>query len=357
MPRTPLYFMMMPVMAGVVLGFGYFDSFDKGSPIPGVTALNASLGGLRSQPVNSPAGLFLNPGELGLLEGVTASLDGGVLSWKEVVIDTTSSVHRGDDILGAATGGLAVRAGFLVVALGFAKVADFDYAGTNNTVNPYTGSLESVEVAWVSGSQWEYLGGIGGTLPGGIHAGFSGGIRTVGVDYDYVFIDKTIFGRDSTASWRVSGQEFCWHAGLVTVSELVTAGLSYSSATEYHSPTLALSGSVVSPHINNTRTGFEGELSDPFNRNDFTGKLFFATPITESFTLRSSVIFDEGHQADRTSLGFGLGGDYNRGNSLGLSLGCLWRSRSRRGSAFPNETADRVNDSSISLVLGSVYSF
>ncbi len=347
----PLFIMLL---SGIAMGFGYYDSFNNGSPISGFTSATASLGGLRSQPASTAAGLFMNPGELGLLAGTVISVDGGSLRWTEAVHDTTYQLNRGGQILGTATAAAATGLGSFVFAAGAAKVADYDYEGTHNTVNAYSGDLELVEVAWVTGSQWEYLAGVSRRLLPGVSLGFSGGVRTTYAEFDYYFSDKTFGGIDSTAQWTIDENEFCWHAGLVTTSELARAGVSYSSGTGNYYRTIAFGGSVVSPHIANTRTGFEAEVVDPFDRNDFTGKLFIETPITVNFDMRTSVLFMEGYQTSRTSLGFGLGGGYTSGDNLELSVACLWKGRTR-SDAFPNEQADRVDDSTISLVVGSVY--
>jgi len=344
------------ILSGVAFGFGYNDSFTNGTPIPGITARTASIGGLVSQPTMTPAGLFMNPAELGLLQGLTISLDSGMLRWTETVFDMLGA-NRGGQILGTATGALALRTGPLVIGAGAAKVADFDYAGTHNTYNPYSGNLDSVEVAYVSGSQWEYLSGASLMLFRGVFGGFSAGVRTISADYDYFLSDKTFGGTDSTAQWTLSGNEFCWHAGLVTVSDLASAGVSYSSGSEHHYSSLAFGGSIVSPHINNTRTGFEAEIVRPFFRNDFTGKLFIESPLTEQFDIRTAVTFNESYQSSRTSLGFSLGGGYQFGDDLEVSVGCLLSSRSRSGGAFAGEDADKIEDSTISLVAGAVYGF
>jgi len=343
-------------LSGVVFGFGYNDSFTNGTPIPGITARTASIGGIMSQPTMTPAGLFMNPAELGLLQGLTISLDSGMLRWTETVFDMLGA-NRGGQILGTATGALALRTGPLVIGAGAAKVADFDYAGTHNTYNPYSGNLDSVEVAYVSGSQWEYLSGASLMLFRGVFGGFSAGVRTISADYDYFLSDKTFGGTDSTAQWTLSGNEFCWHAGLVTVSDLASAGVSYSSGSEHHYSSLSFGGSIVSPHINNTRTGFEAEIVRPFFRNDFTGKLFIESPLTEQFDIRTAVTFNESYQSSRTSLGFSLGGGYQFGDDLEVSVGCLLSSRSRSGGAFAGEDADKIEDSTISLVAGAVYGF
>jgi hypothetical protein len=342
------------VVSGVVLGFGYNDSFTNGTPIPGITARTASIGGLKAQPTMTPAGLFMNPAELGLLHDHTLSLDSGMLRWTETVFDMVGA-NRGGQILGTATGAFATRTGPVVIGAGLAKVADFDYAGTHNTFNPYSGNLDSVEVAYVSGSQWEYLAGASLGVFRGVFGGVSAGIRTMKAEYDYFLSDKTFGGTDSTAQWTVSGSEFCWHAGLVTASDLASAGISYSSGSEHYYPSLAFGGSIVSPHINNTRTGFEAEIVRPFFRNDFTGKLFIESPLTEQFDIRTAVTFNESYQSSRTSLGFSLGGGYRFGDDLDVSVGCLLNSRSRSAGAFAGEDADKIEDATISLVAGAVY--
>jgi hypothetical protein len=343
------------VVSGTLFGYGYYDSFTTGTPTGGLTSRATALGGLKAQPLGGPSDIFMNPGALGLLEDVSVSIDGGALRWTETV-NGDIVTNRGGEALGAAAWAVAFPLESLVLAAGVAKAAEFDYAGTHNSFNTYSGHLDSVEVAYVSGSQWEYLAGISGRITEGIGAGFSGGLRTVNADYDYYFSDRTYGGVDSTAQWTVSEADFCWHGGLVTTSELASAGVSYTSGTDYFHPVLAFGGSVVSPHIGDTRTGFEAEIGRPFDKNDFTGKLFIESPLTTRFDIRAAVLFNEGYRASRTSVGFGLGGGYNLG-SLDVSVGCLVNSRSRSGSAFPSEDAESVEDSSISLVFGSVYRF
>ena len=341
-------------VSGTTLGFGYYDSFNNGSPNGGFTAESAVLGGIKAQPIATPAGLFMNPGALGLITGQALSVDGGLERWTETVYDANFRIHRGGQVLGVATAAAAAHLGPVVVALGAAKVADYDYFGTHNTIDPYTAQLTSVEIARVSGTRWEYVAGLSGMVYRGLYAGFSGGVRAVSADYDYTFSDRTFQGADSTSQWEVSANEFCWRAGLASISDLVSAGVVYSSGSDYHYSSVAFGGSVISPHINNTRTGFEAEVVRPFDTNDFIGKLFIDTPVTSRFDLRTSVVFVEGFQATRTSLGFGLGGGYRSGENLEVSVGCLWKGRTRTN-AFPNEQADGVDDNSISLVLGSVF--
>ncbi len=341
------------VIPGSLFGYGYHDSFSTGTPTAAFTSRAAALGGLKAQPMGGPSDIFMNPGALGLLEGVSVSVDGGALRWRETV-NGDIVTNRGGEVLGVATLAVAVPLEPFVLAAGAAKTADFDYAGTHNSFNAYSGDLDSVEVAFVTGSQWEYLAGISRRLVGGLSAGLSAGVRTVGADYDYYFSDRTFGGRDSTARWTESAREFCWHGGLAVVSELASAGVSYASAGDYSHPVLVLGGSVVSPHINNTRTGFEAEIGRPFEKNDFTGKLFVESSLTPRFEMRASVLFNEGYRAGRTSVGFGVGGGYSF-DALDVSLGCLVNSRNRSGSAFSGEDAESVEDGSISLVFGSVF--
>lgn len=331
-------------------GFGYYDSIRNGSRIPGLTARSTATGGTRSQPVSSAAALFLNPGELALIHGLTFNCNGGWLTWSESVTNTgeVNRVWRGGELLGTSTGAVSTEIGPMVFAAGLAKVADYDYHGIHAVLSPSSGWIDFT----ASGAQWEYLAGAAASLTPSISAGFSAGVRTAQGEFDYVFTDAISSERDSSAHWVISDRDFCWHAGVVATSDIVGAGISFASETEHHPRVIAVGGHVVSPHLRDLRTGFEMEFAGPSNIIELAGRLFLEYPLRSYLSLYASVHFLEEQETVKGSHGFRAGCGYMGGDRMGADIGFLFRTRRRGGSSIPSVEAERVDDNCVSVVGG-----
>lgn len=114
--------------------------------------------------------------------------------------------------------------------------------------------------------------------------------------------------------------------------------------------------SAFAEHLKKITVGFEGELISPFDSNHFLGKLSVIMPLTKNLDALTSASFDDQRIANRAGFGFGLGfsGHIDRFN---LGIGIFNRFRARKDTAFPNESADRVDDSVTQFTFGVGYSF
>ena len=70
---------------------------------------------------------------------------------------------------------------------------------------------------------------------------------------------------------------------------------------------LAFGGSAVAEHLKKITMGFEAEITSPFDKNLFIGKLFLTMPLTKSLEALVSVSFDDNRVANRAGFGFGMG--------------------------------------------------
>jgi len=334
--------------------FGYYDSITNGTLVPGLSPLQAALGSVRAVGTCEPVSIFLNPAQTAFLP-LSLQLSGSSIQWSESVSE--SDVEKATRTMMSNDNGTAAfvwRAGTLAIGAGIAKVAEFGYEGTHVVSADSDYLQQSLAILTSNGSQWEMLGSVSAIVSGYLSAGFSGGVRTAAADYSYSFTSQEFGIPDSSAEWSFEETEFAWHAGLALNGEMFKSGVSYSSGTSRMEDIIALGGSALAPHINNTTVGFEAEVTSPFDSNRFMGKLFVKMPLTGDLNAVTSVSFDDNRVADRAGLGFGLGFDF-RINRLSVGGSVLNRFKARRNTAFPDEQSDRVDDSATEFVFGIAY--
>lgn len=344
------------IITSISLGFGYFDAITNGTPLPGLTPVSVALGSAKAIGIREPASLFTNPA---MTTGIPTAiqLSSSMISWTERVLQsdvdqTVRTMLTFDNLTGAAvwsSGGLAIGAGY-------AKVAEFGYDGTHTLfLNPSDPEI-GVEILEADGGQWEAMGSVAMEVTGSLSAGFSGGIRSARADYSYEFNSSSIVIPDSSSEWSVDQSDFAWHAGIALDGELFKSGVSYSSGSEYMEESISFGGSAFAEHLKKITVGFEAEVISPFDANHFLGKLSIIMPLTKNLNALTSASFDDQRVANRAGFGFGLGFSGHIGRFT-LDAGVLNRFRARKDTGFPNESADRVDDSATQFSFGVNYSF
>lgn len=337
-------------------GFGYFDSVNKGTPLPGLSPAAAALGTARAIGLQEPACLFTNPSQTAELS-TSVQLSGSMDAWTErVIVNDLETTTRTFNTYKGITTAFIIPAGGVTLGAGFARVAEFGYEGAQTVwLQPDDPEL-GVAVLYADGGQYEAMGSVATKIAGTLSMGISAGIRSASADYEYYFNSHTFGVPDSSAIWSVDSTEFAWHAGLSMGGELFKSGFSYSSETEYMEDVVAMGISAFAAHLNNITVGFEGEVTSPFKENRFLGKLSIIMPLRDNLNALTSVSFDDQRVANRAGFGFGLGFSLNL-NRIDLSAGIISRFKARKDSAFPDETSDRIDDAVSQFSFGVLYRF
>ncbi len=337
-----------------VFGYGYYDSITNGTVIGGFSPSMVALGTVRAVGAAEAASIFTNPAQTAN-HPFTIQLTGSSISWTERVIDNDiDKTIRTQIINSNGMAAVVYPFGGITVAAGVAKVAEFGYDGMTLIYERPGSPIIGIEVLQVQGSQVELMGSISTSISGNLSAGFSGGIRRAQSEYQYFYDSYQFLVPDSSLVWSKNSKEFAWHTGLALNGQIFKSGVSYSSETEYMEDIIAFGGSAFAEHIQNTTVGFEAEVTSPFDKNLFIGKLFLRMPLKDSMEAMVSVSFDDNRVANRAGLGFGMGFSGRMGN-FAIGGGILNRFRARRDTAFPNEESDRVDDSYTIFNLGVSY--
>lgn len=353
--RTFLFFVAaVAIFTSSAFGFGFYDSVNRGTIIPGLSPSTTALGSLRAVGVSEPVSIFMNPAQVALLSaGIQVA--GASIQWTERVIQTDiEKTVRTYMTVDNGTAAAVYPLGSLVLGAGIAKIGEFGYEGAHTVYDDPDDPELGVAVLYAEGSQWETMGSVSYVITGPLSAGISAGVRMVSADFHYEFNSHQFLIPDSTAYWSTEDNEFAWHAGLALTGEMFKSGVSYSSETDYMDDIIAFGGSALAPHLKNTTVGFEAQISSPLDNNRFMGNMFVKMPLTENMNALTSVSFDDNRVANRAGLGFGLGFDL-RVNRFVLGAGILNRFKARKNSAFPNEQSDRVDDSATMFNMGISY--
>ena len=355
--RSPILLIaLLFILNSTGLSFGYYDSINEGTPIPGLSPTAVALGSPKALSPIEPACVFTNPA-LTAWAGGTVQAAYSAITWTERVIEsdidkTVRTLTTLDNFSGAAVWPV----GPVTLGAGYAKVAEFGYEGTHTVYDDPEDPEIGVEILYADGGQHEAMGSASMVLAGVLSAGFSGGMRTASADYEYFFNSHRYSIPDSSAVWSFDESEFAWHAGLALNGDLFKSGLSYSSGTEYMEESVSIGFSAYAEHLKKITVGFEGELISPFDSNRFLGKLSIIMPLTKNLNALTSASFDDQRVANRAGFGFGLGFSGRIGR-FNLGGGILNRFRARTDTAFPDEEADRVDDSATQFTIGLSYSF
>jgi hypothetical protein len=343
----------MLVLSGHAWSFGYFDAISGGSPASAIGAWSAAQGGTRAAYRMDALALFLNPAGLSAQPGFSATVTGGMLWWKEYFdygilrINAASTLQSNQSIAACIPVGGGFNAG-----LGVAPVADADYSGRHFIDVPsQTGDGAELERLVSSGTQWEALAGASYSPTGWFSLGFSSGLRTGTLEYQYDHITEEGL-LDSSASWQVDISEPVLRGGVQAWGHLVAAGFVYTSAGEKLPAVSSAGVEIRVPQLANVVVGVEGEIRSPLSRNDFMGKLYFRQPLDYRTTLMAGVSFSEFPPERGRGMGFSLGAS-RRVLMFRVDGGAIWRTRTLEGSYIEGEISDEIDDSSVEFVLGA----
>ena len=356
MTRSVLLVTATLISASVSFGFGYYDSMTSGTPIPGISPVSVALGASKAIGISEALSLFTNPAMTAELPFALQGTFSGI-SWSEKVIESDiDKTVRTLTNFGNFAAAMVYPLGPVSIGAGYAKVAEFGYQGTHTVFDNPDDPPLGVELLNVSGGQWEAMGSVSMAVTGPLSAGFSGGMRSASADYEYSFNSHRYSIPDSSSEWSLDQSEFAWHAGIHLDGELFKSGICYSSGTEYMEETVSMGFSAFAEHLKSITVGFEGELISPFDSNHFLGKLSIIMPLTENLNALTSASFDDQRIANRAGFGFGIGfiGHVDR---FDMEVGVFNRFKARKDTAFPNESADRVDDSVTQFSFGVGYSF
>lgn len=334
------------------MGFGYLDAYRGGTPLSGTGTYSAGLGGSVSTYDHDAFALFLNPAGLSTLDDWSISATGGGLNWLEVREYGISRMLRSDRAksMRCLAGSIPIGTE-LTLGAGLASVADAAYSGARMCIDPYTGEVRSQEVLYASGVQWDAVAGISCDLPWGVSAGVSAGWRTGTISLEYYRFDNFFGQIDSVMNRDIDVSEPAFRAGLMKVSGISTLGMSYSAGGDCLAPVVSGGFRFIAPHLQNTRVGFEADLSSPLARNDYAGRLMIEFPMTSTTTLLSGVSFADYPNVCGSGMGFSLGGSQRIG-MVDVQAALHWRNRRLDGLYIPNEDADRIEDTLTEFVMG-----
>lgn len=345
---------IMTILSTQASGFGYHDAITNGTVLGGFSPYTVALGSVRAVGASEPASIFTNPAQTAT-HPFTVQLSGSSISWAERVIE--SDIDKTIRTLMTNSNGLAAvvfPAGSITIGAGIVKVGEFGYDGMTFIFDDTEENEIGVMLLKSSGSQIEVMGSVSTAISGSLSAGFSGGVRRAAAEYEYEYDSFHFLIPDSSCLWSVYNSEFAWHAGLALDGDLFKSGISYSSETRHMEDILAFGGSAYAEHLKKATIGVEAEITSPFDKNFFMGKLFLSLPLTKSLEALISVSFDDNRVANRAGFGFGMGlsGRVGRFTAGG---GILNRFRARKDTAFPSEVSDRVDDSYTIINLGVSY--
>lgn len=344
-----LAFAAVLAAASPAAAYGFHDSQEQGTTVPGFGVVSMAQSGAWTTVVKGPLAALANPAMIRTEAGRTElSATGGILTWREeVYLDTTTS-KRTDWLPTAMTLGGSFRVTNGVdAALTAGRVSDFSYSGVHEVPeDPFQpGAADSLESLEVQGALYEVALGVGFDGPSGIRLGVGSGLLVGGADYDYsILAEGDPSSQARTESWSWSQTKPVGHVGMTYDGSVGRVSAAYISGSSRYSPRLGASAQVLAERIGHTLVGFEAELVSPLAANEFVGRYHMSIPLRSSIDMLTGMSFRESSDAHRTSLGFSFGCRVDVSDvSVGLALD--WQSKDRQGSSFPREKADRVYDS------------
>lgn len=333
--------------------YGFYDSLAGGTPFSVMGAHSAATCGARSTYDWDALAVLLNPSGLASLEGATATVSGGVMTWREVLSYSYLRQLRSGSIPGSrCLAGAIPVAGRIVAGVGAAAVSDADYHGEHLLDDPTVeeGS-RYLEILDASGVQYEALGGLACDVGGGLSVGASAGMRFGEVDLDYSLYDLEMGQIDSSLLSTIETRELAVRAGAMVRGEIGAIGMTYCGAGRNYPASITGGAEAIAPHIGGTIVGFELEVGSPLARNDVTGKVNCRYPLASTTMMMVGISFGDYSASLGKGMGFSVGGSHIQGR-FRLDVGVHWWSRDREGSAFEDEVADGIEDYSTELSIG-----
>jgi len=342
---------MLASLPGVGSASGFLDAYRGGTVFDGMGSMSTSLCGASATLTGDASCIFMNPAGLSGLDGGTVNLTWGYLNWKERRRYGLSSVFFSDELMTPRMiAGAASLAPGLVAGIGAAPVASADYFGMRYVLGDPTGEIEYSETLEASGYQWEALAGASAGIFEGLDLGVSAGYRFGTVEMEYSRFDYWTEEIDSTAAWSLETAEPALHIGAVSRSSLTTLGICYSPGGSV-APVLSGGIRILAPHLQDVVVGLEGDLSSPLARNDYSGRIYIDYPFNGLTHIRTGVSFRGYPSETGSGMGISMGATRLFGR-VRVDAGMMWRNRVLEGGYIEGEDSDRVEESSMELVLG-----
>ncbi|HOD18617.1 MAG TPA: hypothetical protein PLX54_00265 [Candidatus Fermentibacter daniensis] len=339
-------------LASDAASFGFIDSYRGGSPESGAGAYSAALAGRNSTHTGDAFAIFLNPAGLSSLDETHLAVAAGALGWKETHARELGREYRTGSITGMRCFSASTPLGSrFVIGAGISAVADADYNGTRLLYDELSGITTGQEILEASGTQWDAVAGASYEPAEGFSIGVSGGYRTGVITLDYYRYDNDLAGVDSVYYGENDIGEPAVRVGAMQRTELSTLGVSYSAGGECLAPVLSCGFSILAPHLQNTRVGFEADLMSPLGRNDYGGRLSIEYPLLMRTMVMLGVSFSNYSSESGSGMGFSVGGNQGLGK-LDLTVAMHWQTKRVFGRYIPGEDSDWVDDSTTELMMG-----
>ena len=346
--------LVLVLLPGALLGYGYPASFGTGSSLAGLDAVTASLGGVTAVDLGG-AGVLLNPSFLGLLRAPRIQMSVGPVLSKES-IETPFGRFNVSTI---ALGSTGMTAAFPITdgigcGVGISRLSDFSYKGEY-----YDYILQGPDTVVVfqqqnnSGSIWESSAGVGARLLEGLHAGASVGYRFGSGTWDF-FQDTSV---DSpfvdVETWEESG--LAYRVGLSLIASRARIGAAYTNGMDKYPPRASLGFAIGDMTAWESSFGAEVEMQFPGDSTRFTARLFGGTPLSGNDLYgRAAVFMFESQGSDsREATGVCMGIGLKVSRTLVFDTAVSWINESRTGDVFggyPQQAT--VNDTHSGLTAG-----
>lgn len=359
--RSMLVALAVLALRGPAPAFGYEDALADGTLLPGSGPFSMAFGGVRSTGLGDPSCLFLNPADLSRVSSSAFLVCVGPGIGHEVVDVGQGRSERSNLGLGPTEGcfriSLGQRAG---LGAGITRVSDFTYDATQYVASD---SLQPDQITYSesfksTGGLWEAAGGFGWRFVRWMSAGASLGTRFGGGSVDFAH-DDWVGEDDSLYSSDWSESSLCAHLGVSAVFGLNSIGVSYATSSDHYPDVLSAGAMLFSGGEGSGMIGFEGEITDPSEAAQFTGKLFGSVSPDRTFSMRGSLLFgSRGTSSEKRSvLGFGLGASVDLGKASMEGAFLSTRMAREEGGAFGFEQVERIVDTVSLVTLGLSYTF
>ncbi len=338
------------ILPAFVLGWGFHDAMEYGSPIICITSKASTMGGVWSLPSSEAASIFLNPAELSLLEGTSVNLTTAIIQWNSNVKGAMDYDHYDSGNTGAITAavGTEISETFSIGA-GISRVSSFGYNGISNILDiSSAGSYEiqAIDLLDSQGSLWEANTGISVVIADWLTAGLSGGVRFGSGSWTlrHDIVDPLAFDDTTYAEWEES--DFCGHLGLLMPFSFGTFGISGTNSSGRYRSRVAIGFQKEFRILHGSTMGLEFDIQSIEEDNPAVSGRAFAYLVEMIPYVRStySVGFVRASDYKRAALCLATGARIGLG-SVDIDLGISWMSRSRAGFAFPEPLVNQIDDS------------
>ena len=350
--------LVLALVPGLCLGFGYLDIRGAGSPLPGFTARGLAYGGVRSLELRDGSSVLTNPAGLARLQEAALSLSIGPGIGRALVLDSLGEDESNWISLSTLFAGVSMPVNrHFSVGAAVSRITDasFDYKHyTYDFQAGQTSYLSEIRTLKVTGGMYEAAGGVSYRAADWLNLGASAGLRFGSVNYDSTYEDVVDPDNDSTLTWTRDFNSFCWHGGLELPLEFGVLGFSWASEDDDYPARAAVGGLLYTDDTGRGAIGAEVEIGDPGGRGSIDARLFGRAFPYDSFEIMGALIFGtpnyEGVETG-TTLGLSLGTGIHLGR-VELDAGFSWSSLARDTLFLVPGNPDELKDSQALISFG-----